>query len=901
MRNSMLIGSISFALINFPIQLLSALNGICTYIMPAVVFFFIRQTQSPELAQTYLTVIPLYSFLITVLSQFLLIMEPALVTITMGDHLWMMINHLEKLTKYHQKRIAYERESGIRQHNRDMLVIHHLDISVLHAVNAPLLQSDVNLEAAHGQCILISGPSGCGKTSLFRICAGLWPANAKQLILPERSHLIFIPQRPYLPRGSLRFQVLLLLKEHNHIIDQDIYQLFQVVNLLYLLQRYTLDTIIDWPTVLSVGEQQRLSFIRLLAFFTLTPNNDQLIRKTLVLFDEATSAIDVTTEHEIYARLIQLRVWFVTISHRSSLVHLHAKSLHFFSNKDRQQSIEQTQTECQVLTLNDGDDEKKLEENENNEIEAIDIKYCQIDSESRKNDDISNVNEKDISKWRLILNILKFIHLPFQANDKMLKLQTIVAWLLTLGVLGASTWSTYKFTKQTASLYSVLSDYGSGSISLVQAKESIKSNIVNYVILMVATPTLFSLTVGGGQLLATLYTRRQMVFLARLLLDRSFEEYENNLLYHSRHMTAVPNILSHDIAELNSQVFHFIFGHIYYTGIIGQIILAIILAVLLGQQNGGSIGVLIVYSFVLGVVRLSIVNTYLVNYGIPAAIFFHTWYSQGLADPTIANSFITLSVYMYNLFSSWNYINYFGDPLTHIQSIGIRIVGYVERLRQINEHHRRLAIDERERRRRQYIQSKLDEPSIILEHVDIRIPQSSHLLISDVNLRLSSSDNLIITGPSGCGKSTLLSLLAGLILNETNNDSVLRILPRQNTIFLCQQLYLIKGTLREQLSYLRKAHGLGPITDDIRAQQLLNELGLSHLIDCYLMDGEPQNWSQLLSIGEQQRLMMVTAFLVGTINAGHCIAAKNEYLTLEQNSGFFLASNRYRSSRRGIP
>ncbi|CAF1341145.1 unnamed protein product [Rotaria sordida] len=390
MRNSMLIGSISFALINFPIQLLSALNGMCTYIMPAVVFFFIRQTQSPELAQTYLTVIPLYSFLITVL-----------------------------------------------------------------------------------------------------------------------------------------------------------------INLLYLLQRYTLDTIIDWPTVLSVGEQQRLSFIRLLAFFTLTPNNDQLIRKTLVLFDEATSAIDVTTEHEIYARLIQLRVWFVTISHRSSLVHLHAKSLHFFSNKDRQQSIEQTQTECQVLTLNDGDDEKKLEENENNEIEAIDIKYCQIDSESRKNDDISNVNEKDISKWRLILNILKFIHLPFQANDKMLKLQTIVAWLLTLGVLGASTWSTYKFTKQTASLYSVLSDYGSGSISLAQAKESIKSNIVNYVILMVATPTLFSLTVGGGQLLATLYTRRQMVFLARLLLDRSFEEYENNLLYHSRHMTAIPNILSHDIAEMN--------------------------------------------------------------------------------------------------------------------------------------------------------------------------------------------------------------------------------------------------------------------------------------------------------------------------------------------------------------
>ncbi len=52
--------------------------------------------------------------------------------------------------------------------------------------------------------------------------------------------------------------------------------------------------------------------------------------------------------------------------------------------------------------------------------------------------------------------------------------------------------------------------------------------------------------------------------------------------------------------------------------------------------------------------------------------------------------------------------------------------------------------------------------------------------------------------------------------------------------------------------------------DDIRAQQLLTELGLDHLLDYYRMDGEQKNWSQLLSIGEQQRLMMVTAFLVGT-------------------------------------
>ncbi len=99
----------------------------------------------------------------------------------------------------------------------------------------------------------------------------------------------------------------------------------------------------------------------------------------------------------------------------------------------------------------------------------------------------------------------------------------------------------------------------------------------------------------------------------------------------------------------------------------------------------------------------------------------------------------------------------------------------------------------------------MNEPSVILKHVDIHIPQLSYMLVSDIDLILSPADNLIIAGhPSGCGKSTLLHLLAGLIRNKSNNNklSVLRIPRRQNTIFLSQQLHLIERTLREQLSYL---------------------------------------------------------------------------------------------------
>jgi len=119
-------------------------------------------------------------------------------------------------------------------------------------------------------------------------------------------------------------------------------------------------------------------------------------------------------------------------------------------------------------------------------------------------------------------------------------------------------------------------------------------------------------------------------------------------------------------------------------------------------------------------------------------------------------------------------------------------------------YYRRLATEEQERRRRLYIEPKSNELSLVFEQVDVRIPHSSHVLISNVNLVLHSSDNLIITGPSGSGKSTLINLLAGLIfIDNDNKNSVLHIIPRQNIIILCQKLHLIRGTLREQLSYLR--------------------------------------------------------------------------------------------------
>lgn len=355
--------------------------------------------------------IPLYSFLITVLGQLLLILEPALITVTMGEQLWTMLNHLEDLTRQRQKVMEDERENGVRQENPDVFALRHVNISISNGSRV-LLQNDVNFEATRGQCVLISGPSGCGKTSLFRTCAGLRSIDGQQLVQPKRQRLLFIPQRPYLPQGDLRFQSLFLLEESNAIDNEHLYQLFKKVNLHYLLDRYSFDTVTDWSAVLSVGEQQRLAFVRLFAFFTLNSTDDQVRGETLVLLDESTSAIDGKTEQQIYTYLVQLQVWFVTISHRSSLVHFHQKSLQLSLNSNH--TPDPMDTPVTIIS-------PSLENNDEDQLPA-----------KRINDSPMNMQKKNMSKWKQFLEILKLIHVPFQPDDRTLRIQvtTIICYSL---------------------------------------------------------------------------------------------------------------------------------------------------------------------------------------------------------------------------------------------------------------------------------------------------------------------------------------------------------------------------------------------------------------------------------------------------------------------------------------
>ena len=195
------------------------------------------------------------------------------------------------------------------QHEAENCIL-QADKLTLHRNNGNILLSDVSFRAQSGDSILIRGPSGCGKTSLLRALAGLWPfGSSGHIIGPAREHILFVPQRPYTPQGSLRRAICY------PNIRPDEHQLaaaLEACRLGYLKEM--LDTEDDWQHKLSPGELQRIAFVRIL-----------ITRPRLVLLDEATAALDEETEAALY-RLIRQKLpdsIIVSIGHRSTLNAFH--------------------------------------------------------------------------------------------------------------------------------------------------------------------------------------------------------------------------------------------------------------------------------------------------------------------------------------------------------------------------------------------------------------------------------------------------------------------------------------------------------------------------------------------------------------------------------------------------
>lgn len=180
-----------------------------------------------------------------------------------------------------------------------------------------VLVKELSFELHAEQSLMIMGPSGSGKSSVLRTIAGLWPGGGGSLERPAFNQLMFLPQRPYMVEGSLREQ--LLYPYGNQVIsDADIGKVLADVNLADVFERVDgdLDCVLDWGNVLSLGEQQRIAFARL---FLRMPK--------FAFLDEATSALDEENQRELYQRIRDSGISFISVGHRTTLVEFHDRIL----------------------------------------------------------------------------------------------------------------------------------------------------------------------------------------------------------------------------------------------------------------------------------------------------------------------------------------------------------------------------------------------------------------------------------------------------------------------------------------------------------------------------------------------------------------------------------------------
>ncbi len=192
------------------------------------------------------------------------------------------LNHMAEV----EAKAGVENKLTYKELPTNTIAVHQLSLST--PKGEPLLKN-INEQFTAGRRYLIKGPSGIGKSTFIRAIAGIWPFGVGEIALPAKHSVLYLPQKPYVPIGTLR-NALLFPDEQLHLADDTIRQVLEACHLKNLTDR--LQESARWSELLSPGELKRINFARIL-----------LHKPEWIFLDESTSSLDLANEAYLYQLL----------------------------------------------------------------------------------------------------------------------------------------------------------------------------------------------------------------------------------------------------------------------------------------------------------------------------------------------------------------------------------------------------------------------------------------------------------------------------------------------------------------------------------------------------------------------------------------------------------------------